>query len=230
MDKKADIMVITAHPDDSEFGAAGTIARWTREGKIVVYIVCTNGDKGSSDTAIAPEKLVKIREQEQLEAARVLGVSRVVFLHYHDQELEDTPEFRKELVRQIRIFRPDTVLTSDPYRHRYIWHRDHRIAGQAALDAIYPYARDFLAYPDLWKEGLQPHKVKDVFLWASEEPNYWSDITESFDTKIAALRCHKSQVGDMPDLESWMRDWAKEAARGENFELAEAFHHEEIMM
>lgn len=227
---KADIMVISSHPDDAEFGAAGTVARWTREGKVAVHVVCTNGDKGTSDPNMPPEKLARIREKEQRAAAKVLGVREVVFLRHPDQSLEDTAEFRKELVRQIRIFRPDTVLASDPYRHPYIWHRDHRIAGQVALDAIYPYARDLLAYPDLWQEGLQPHKVKEVYLWATEDPNYRSDITGTFDIKIAALRCHQSQVGDMADLESWMREWAVESAKGEKFELAEAFHYEEVWM
>ena len=132
-----DILIITAHPDDAEFGVAGTVARWTREGKQVVYVVCTNGDKGTSDRSLKPEQLAEIRKKEQEAAAKVLGVSEVRFLGYPDQELEDTSEFRKELVRMIRIYRPKIVVTSDPYR-RYLWHRDHRIAGQVTLDAVFP--------------------------------------------------------------------------------------------
>ena len=228
--KQAQVMVVTPHPDDAEFGVAGTVARWVKEGKEVVYVVCANGDKGTSDINMKPEKLVKIREQEQLAAAKLLGVREVIFLRHSDQSLEDTPEFRKEIVRLIRMYRPDTVVTADPYR-RYIWHRDHRIVGQVTLDAIFPYARDHLAYPDLLEEGLQPHKVREVLLWAApEDINYRSDITNTYDIKVAALRCHKSQVGDNPSPErkKWLRQWAKKMAEGEDFELAEAFHRVEI--
>jgi len=229
MAKPAQVLVVTPHPDDAEFGVAGSVARWTREGKDVVYVVCTNGDKGTSDTSIKPEELAKIREQEQLAAARLLGVRKVIFLHYPDQELEDTSEFRKAIVRQIRTYRPETVVTANP-RRGYIWHRDHRIAGQVTLDAVFPYARDFHAYPDLIEEGLQPHKVKEVLLWASEDRNYRSNITDTIDIKIAALRCHKSQVdnGHFPEIEKRLRQWAKDYAEGEDYELAEAFHRVEI--
>jgi len=227
--KQAQVMVVTPHSDDAEFGVAGTVARWTHEGKEVIYVVCTNGDKGTRDINMKPEELRRIREQEQLAAAKLLGVREVIFLRHADQTLEDTPEFRKELVRLIRMYQPETVVTADPYR-RYIWHRDHRITGQVTLDAIFPYARDFFSYPDLLEEGLNPHKVKEVLLWGSEEPNYRSDISDTLDIKIAALRCHKSQVGDNPpfDLEQRLRQRAKEMAKGEDFELAEAFHRVEI--
>jgi len=226
---RADVMVVTPHPDDAEFGVAGTVVRWTRAGKQVVYIVCTSGDKGTSDTSVRPEELASIREQEQQAAASLLGVREVVFLRYPDQGLEDTPEFRKEIVRRIREYRPEIVVTTDPYR-RYLWHRDHRITGQVTIDAIFPYARDFLAYPDLLEEGLQPHKVKEAWFWATEDPNYRSDITDTFDIKIAALRCHQSQVGDerVPDLYQHLRQRAADMAEGENFELAEAFHQVNI--
>jgi len=128
------------------------------------------------------------------------------------------------------MYRPDTVVTADPYR-RYIWHRDHRIVGQVTLDAIFPYARDHLSYPDLLEEGLQPHKVKEVLLWAApEDINYRSDITDTFDIKLAALRCHKSQVGNnrSSDLENWLKQRAKKMAEGQDFELAEAFHRVEV--
>ena len=227
MTEPAQVMIVTPHPDDAEFGAAGTVARWVREGKSVVYVVCSSGEKGTSDRNIKPEEVAQIREQEQLAAAKLLGVGEVVFLRHTDQGLEDTPEFRKDIVRQIRKYRPETVLAADPYR-RYLWHRDHRITGQVTLDAIFPYARDHLAYPDLLVEGLEPHKVKEVLLWGTENPNYRSDITDTFDIKLAALRCHKSQVGDFTDLEKWLRQWAKEMAKEEKFELAEAFHRVEV--
>jgi len=229
MVKPSEVMVITPHPDDAEFGVAGTVARWVGEGKSVIYVVCTNGDKGTSDASIQPDELAKIREQEQLAAAKLLGVREVIFLRHADQTLEDTPEFRKELVRLIRIYKPETVVTADPYR-RYTWHRDHRITGQVVLDAVFPYARDFHSYPELLKEGIHPHNVKEVLLWASEDPDYRSNITDTFDIKIAALRCHKSQIENNlpPDWEDQLRQWFRNMAEGEDFELAEAFHRAEI--
>jgi len=229
MTKQAQVMVITPHADDAEFGVAGTVARWVAEGKSVIYVVCTSGDKGTSDPNMKPDELARIREQEQLAATKLLGVREVIFLRYPDQALEDTPGFRKDLVRLIRMYRPETVVTADPYR-RYLWHRDHRITGTVTLDAVFPYARDYLAYPDLVKEGLQPHKVKEVLLWGTEDPNYRSDITTTFDIKMAALGCHKSQVGDnlSPEMEEWLTQRAKTMAEGEEFELAEAFHRVEI--
>ncbi|MFC1950866.1 PIG-L deacetylase family protein [Chloroflexota bacterium] len=228
--KTAYALVFTPHPDDAEFGVAGTVGRWVKQGKDVVYAVCTNGDKGSSDPDMTPKKLAEIREKEQLKAADVLGVREVVFLRYPDQGLEDTPEFRKEMVRLIRKYRPDIVVTSNPYR-KYIWHRDHRVCGRVVLDAVFPYARDRLSYPDLIDEGLEPHKVKEVWLWGSEDANHRSDITETFDLKVAALRCHVSQVSSMPgeDLEKRMRERYRSFAQGEDYELAEAFYKAEIL-
>jgi LmbE family N-acetylglucosaminyl deacetylase len=228
--KPAQIMVVTPHPDDAEYGVAGTAARWAREGKEIVYVVCTSGDKGTSDANMKPEEIAKTREQEQLAAAKLLGVREVIFLRHPDQSLEDTPEFRKELVRLIRMYRPETVVTADPHR-RYIWHRDHRITGRVTLDAVFPYARDRLSYPDLLDEGLDPHYVRQVLLWASEDPNYRSDITDTYDIKLAALRCHKSQIGQYPspEMEKWLRQRHEMMAEGEDFELAEAFHRVEVL-
>jgi len=228
MTKNLHAMVITAHADDAEYGIAGTVTKWTREGKEVIYVVATNGNKGSNDPEMKPERLAEIREQEQLAAAKLLGVNKVIFLRHEDQSLEDTPEFRKELVSLIRRHRPEIVATSDPYR-RYIWHRDHRITGQAVLDAVFPYARDRWAYPDLTEQGLEPHKVKEVLLWGAEEPNYFSDITDTFNIKMAALRCHHSQVGHFP--RQWydmLRQRYEKFAEGQGFELAEAFYRAEI--
>jgi LmbE family N-acetylglucosaminyl deacetylase len=222
-------LVVTPHPDDAEFSIAGTVARWVKEGKDVIYVVCTNGDKGTNDPDMKPGLLARIREQEQLAAARVLGVREVIFLRHPDQGLEDTPEFRKQIVRLIRMYRPEVVATSDPYL-RYIWHRDHRIAGQVVLDAVFPYARDLHAYPDLLLDGLQPHKVKEVLLWAADDVNYLSDISETFDLKMAALLCHKSQVGHFSprDLEEGLKEQHIKLAKGQTFKLAEAFHRVEI--
>ena len=228
--KLAQVMVVTPHPDDAEYGVAGTVVRWVSQGKEIVYVVCTNGDKGTSDASVKPEELAKTREGEQIAAANLLGVREVIFLRHPDQGLEDTPEFRKEIVRLIRMYRPETVVTADPYR-RYIWHRDHRMTGQVTLDAIFPYARDIFSYPDLTKEGLDPHKVKEVLLWGTEDVNYRSDITETFDVKLSALQCHKSQVGHIPlqELEERLRERHSSLAQGEEYELAEGFHRVEIL-
>ena len=225
----AHVLVVTPHPDDAEYGVAGTVARWTNEGRTVGYVVCTNGDKGTSDREVKPENLIKIREKEQIAAANLLGVKEVIFLGYPDQGLEETPRFRKDIVKQIRRFRPETVVTADPYR-RYIWHRDHRITGRVTLDAVFPYARDHLSYPDLLEEGLEPHKVKEVLLWASENINHRLDITDTFPLKLNALREHKSQVGHIPrqELEGYLRGRAIQLSEAESFQLAEGFHREEV--
>ena len=227
--KPAQVMVVTPHPDDAEYGVAGTVGRWASEGKEIVYVVCTNGDKGSSDAHTKPEQLAKIREEEQMAAAAVLGVREVRFLRHPDQSLEDTPQFRKELVRLIRTYRPETVITADPYR-RYIWHRDHRITGQVTLDAVFPYARDPLSYPDFMRQKLKPHKVREILLWGSEDVNHRADITDTFHLKLAALQCHKSQVGHIPprELEEWLWQRHRKMAEEEEFELAEAFHRVEV--
>jgi len=225
----SDILVVVAHPDDAEFGAGGTVARWVREGRQVAYVVCTSGEKGTQDRSIDPRRLAEIREGEQQAAARLLGVRDVTFLRLPDQGLEDTAEFRKMIVRAIRTYRPATVVTSDPYR-RYIWHRDHRIVGQVALDAVFPFARDHLAYPDLLEEGLDPHKVREMLFFGSDDINYRSDISGTFELKVAALQCHESQMRELavPDLEAWIREWSCSMAEGADCALAEAFHRIEI--
>lgn len=218
-------LVISPHPDDAEFGIAGTVAKWVREGKDVVYVSCTSGDKGTSDPDLKPAQLAKIREQEQKAAAKVLGVREVVFLRQPDQGIEDTPEFRKELVRLIRLYCPEVVASSDPYR-KYIWHRDHRITGQVVLDAVFPYARDVHAYPDLYEQGYQPHKVKELLFWGSPDINYRSDISETIEQKIAALMCHESQF-DVVEMEKRMRERYKAAAET-GYQYNESFHKVDI--
>ena len=195
MDERTPVMVVTPHPDDAEGGAGGTIARWTAQGRKVVLVVCTNGDKGTSDRSIASDALAQIREKEQRAAAKVLGIAEVVFLGFPDQGLEDSAEFRERIVRQIRVHRPETVVTMDPNRE-YIRHRDHHMTGRVTLDAVFPYARDHLVYPEHLREGLEPHKVKQVYLWGSDEPDTFLEITDTFDVKRDALYCHASQVGE----------------------------------
>ncbi len=218
-------LLIAPHPDDSEFSSAGTISTWTGQGRRVVYLICTDGDKGSADPDMTPERLAAIRRREQSAAAAFLGVAEVRYLGHPDQGIEDTPEFRKELVRWIRAYRPEVVLAPDPYR-RYIWHRDHRLTGQAVLDAVFPAARDRLAHLDLLEEGLHPHKVKEILFWGTEDVNHRVDITDLFETKLRALQFHQSQIGQRP-LEEWtemLRERARALAAGSPYALAEGFH------
>ena len=225
--KQAQILVTIPHPDDAESRMAGAVAHWIREGKDIIYIICTNGDKGTSDPNTKQEELVKIREQEQLAAATILGVREVIFLGHPDQSLEDTPEFRKEIVKLIRMYKPEIVVTVDPYQG-YLDHKDHRITARVTLDAVFPYAGDVHSYPDLLEQGWQPHKVKEVLIYGTEDPNYHINITDTIDFKIAALRCHRSQVGDRPEIAEWMKQRARKSAEGQDYELAEAFRREEI--
>jgi LmbE family N-acetylglucosaminyl deacetylase len=220
-----DILVIIAHPDDAEFGAAGSVVRWIAEGRSVAYVACTSGEKGTTDRSMSPEALRHIREREQQAAADLLGVRSVAFLGYPDQGLEDTAAFRKHIVQVIRTYRPHTVVTTDPYR-RYLWHRDHRIIGQVVLDAVFPFARDHAAYPDLLAQGYEPHKVKELLFFGAEDINYYIDIKDTFDKKLAALKCHASQMRELniPEMDTWLRQRYKALAEKSEYELAEAFH------
>ncbi|MDP2743932.1 MAG: PIG-L deacetylase family protein [Dehalococcoidia bacterium] len=222
------ILVVSPHPDDAEFGAAGTIAKWRGEGRDIYLVVCTNGDKGSNDPKMTSTKLAATRHEEQEAAAKVLSIKRVVFLDYPDGGLEDTPEFRGKLVRLIRLFRPGIVAAPDPYR-RYLSHRDHRIGGMVALDAVFPYARDRLSYPEHAASGLEPHKVREVYLWRSETPNLHVDIRDTFEQKLNALLCHRSQVGsDASAVEARIRQRAADLGGEKGIALAEAFYRLEL--
>ena len=228
MEELKTILVVTPHPDDAEGGVGGTIARWTAEGCKVVLVVTTNGSHGTSDRSVKPEDLAKTREQEQRNAAEVLGISEVVFLGLPDQGLEDTSEFREKIVRQIRKHKPEIVVTIDPNRS-YIRHRDHMMTGRVTLDAVFPYARDHLAFPEHLEEGLEPHKVREVYLWGSEEPDTFLDITDTFEIKMKALYCHVSQIGE-PSEDRKERSRARfgEVGKKIGVQLAEQFKRIEI--
>ena len=160
-------MVIMAHPDDAEWGCAGTVAKWCAEGWDVVYVLCTDGSKGSSDPEMTGEKLIKIREKEQRDAGKVLGLKDVVFLGYPDSYLEPTLELRRDIAREIRRHKPDVVIVGNPSRgleSHYVGHPDHYAAGEAALSAVFPTARDRMTFPELIEEGLEPHKVREVWI------------------------------------------------------------------
>jgi LmbE family N-acetylglucosaminyl deacetylase len=215
-------MLVVAHPDDAEFSSAGTIARLTREGKRVVIVQVTSGDKGTTNSEIPPEQLAVTREAEELEAARRLGVAHVEFLRGTDGELMPDLALREKIVRMIRTYRPDVIITHDPYRP-YALHPDHRAVGFASTDAAYPTARDPHYFPEHLRAGLEPHKTAELWFFGAEHPDLVVDITETFENKIDALRAHVSQVGDGESLWERLRDRAKEVAANSDFELAEAF-------
>jgi LmbE family N-acetylglucosaminyl deacetylase len=188
-------MVIFAHPDDAEIGSGGVIARWVAAGCEVSYVLCTNGQAGTADRSLAPDALVARRAAEQRAAADFMGVRHVEMLGYADGELEDTRAFLGDVVGAIRRHRPHTVFVHDPYRIRGFQHRDHRKAGIVATDAVYPYARDHLHFPEqITLEGLEPHKVRELWYWGADEPDVIVDVTESIDRQIAAIIRHQSQV------------------------------------
>jgi LmbE family N-acetylglucosaminyl deacetylase len=188
-------MVIFAHPDDAEIGSGGVVARWVASGCEVTYVLCTNGDSGTADRTLTPEQLAKKRADEQRAAADFMGVKHVVMLGYPDGELEDTREFLGDIVRAIRQYRPHTVFVHDPYRIRGFQHRDHRKAGITTTDAVYPYARDHLHFPEhVTREGLEPHKVRELWYWGMDDPDIIVDVSDYVDQQIAALVRHESQV------------------------------------
>jgi LmbE family N-acetylglucosaminyl deacetylase len=224
------IAVIMAHPDDAEFSCAGTVARWAAEGNEIVYVLLTSGDKGSDDPEMTPEMLVATREAEQREAARILGAKDVVFLKYPDAYLEPNLDLRREIVRQIRRLKPDVVICQDPtvrwFASEYINHPDHRAAGEATLAAIFPAARDRLTFPELLGEGLEPHRVREVYLAGAQTPDVTIDITNYIDRKMDSLRAHASQVGDFA-FEPMVREWAERSAEENpgNGKYAESFKY-----
>lgn len=219
------ILVVAAHPDDIEFGLAGAVARWTDEGHTVVYCLITDGSAGSNDPAVDPRALVATRRQEQLEAAALVGVADVRFLGYADGTLEPTIELRRQLTRLIRELRPYRVVCQDPttyfFGSFYVNHPDHRAAGEATLYAVFPSAETRPIFPELLAEGYEPHKVAELYLDMSLQPDTYVDITATLDRKIAALLCHRSQVDE--GAAKWVRQWAEEAGVKAGCAHAEAF-------
>lgn len=190
-------LVVAAHPDDADFGAAGTAALLARDGWEVRYLVTTDGSKGSDDPTLSPAALAALRADEQREAARLLGVGSVGFLGFVDGELERSRPLVEAITREIRTFRPFAVYTHDPeplfVSDGFVNHSDHRATGYATVDSVYPTARDRLNFPEQVAEGLAPHKVRAIYLFGSERPNCESDITAVIETKLAAMRAHASQ-------------------------------------
>ena len=220
-------MVIMAHPDDAEWSCSGTVARWCAEGWDVVYVLCTDGSKGSSDPEMTSEKLVKIREKEQRDAGNVLGLKDVVFLGYPDSYLEATLELRKDIAREIRRYKPDVVIVGSPGRDiergYYVSHPDHLAAGEAALSAIFPTARDRLTFPELLDEGLEPHNVREVWVaGGGDNSDQFVDVEAYMDTAVKALKAHKSQV-DQENVGEWFREGRIDTGKKVGMAYAEGF-------
>jgi LmbE family N-acetylglucosaminyl deacetylase len=225
----ARVMSIHAHPDDQEFTVAGMLAKWARAGSEIMTVCITSGDAGSNektDPDMAKHKLAQIREEEQRNACRVLGVQHVEFLHYPDGVLQPTLELRRDLTRVIRKYKPDVVVCGDPtvrfYGNSYMNHPDHRVAADVALDAVFPSAGTRFIFPELLAEGFEPHEVKKVFVHGAEKGETYIDIEAVLDVKIAALKEHKSQLGDW-DPSEMMHEWAKDAGKERGLEAAETF-------
>ncbi len=222
-------MVIFAHPDDAEIGSGGVVARWVAAGGEVTYVLCTDGGAGTADRSLTPAELADKRAAEQRAAADFMGVKNLVMLGYPDGGLEDTVEFRGDVVRAIRAYRPHTVFAHDPYRIRSFQHRDHRMAGIVTTDAVYPFARDHLHFPrQITAEGLAPHKVRELWYWGPDEANIIVDVTDSIDQQIAALVRHQSQVPGLnvapgQTIGERVKRAAAEAAKGYGFEYGAAF-------
>ena len=219
-------MVVVAHPDDAEFGAAGTVAKWVAEGIEMTYVLTTDGSKGSSDPEMNPQELARIRREEQLAAARELGITDVEFLGYPDAYLQHTLDLRRDITRAIRKHRPDRLIAMSPYRsfgiNSYINHPDHLAVGDATLAAIYPTARDRFTFPELLQEGYEPHKVREVYVTGTDAPDCYVDITDTIEKKIGALRRHMSQVGD-GEFQKWVYERAAQLAEGRDMQYAECF-------
>lgn len=221
-------MVIAAHPDDADFGPAATAARWIDAGSTGWLVCCTSGDAGAEDPDTDPLELAAVREREQRAAAEVVGYAGVSFLHMPDGALVNDLVLREHLVREIRTFRPDAVLATDPetlfYRDRGVNHTDHRAAGFAAVDAVYPAARNPMAFPWLAKQGLAAHRVRRLYLFWSNTPTVFVDVAATVDRKIDALRAHASQLKDFDGLEKRVREWFVELGRPIGLEAADGFH------
>jgi LmbE family N-acetylglucosaminyl deacetylase len=212
--RPARFMVIAAHPDDADFGPAGTAARWIDAGSVGWLVCCTSGDQGGEDPDADPLVLAELRETEQRAAAAIVGYAGVTFLHGPDGALANDLALREQLVREIRTFRPDAVLATDPdtvfYKGGGINHTDHRAAGIAAVDAVYPAARNPMAFPWLARAGLAAHRVRRVYLFWSDRTDTWVDVSATLERKIDALRAHASQIRDQDALAKRIRTWAGE--------------------
>ena len=220
-------MSIHAHPDDQEFTVAGTLAKWAQAGTKIISVIVTSGNAGSNDPSADLQSLAQIREKEQREANRIIGVSETVFLNYQDGILQPTLQLRRDLTRVIRQYRPEVVVTGDPtvrfHGDGYMNHPDHRAAADAACDAVFPSAGTRPIFPELLEEGLEPVNVHRVYLHGSEKSNQWVDITTTVERKILALQEHRSQLNAEEDIGKMIREWASEEGKAVGLAYAEAY-------
>ncbi len=214
-------MVIVAHPDDAEFICGGTVAKWCKEGWDVYYVLVTGGDKGTHDDTMHPEKLAAIREEEQRAACRLLGVKECILLGYPDGFTSESAELRGQIVRLLRLYRPDVVITWDAFRGTFN-HRDHRNVGQATMDAIYPIVRDRLFYQRDEEDGLPSHQVNEVLLAGAADGDYAVDVTDVWETKVDAILCHTSQIGGRTK-EAFLKERAEREAKDPGKPIEERF-------
>lgn len=220
------VLVVIPHPNDAEFWCAGSIARWIADGATVRYVVCTDGSKGTTDPEVGADDLAATRKLEQAKAAHELGVQEVMSLGRVDGALEDTDDFRRDLVRHIRQVQPDVVLCPEPYRKNLAWHRDSRIAGQVTLDAVFPCARDHLHFEELWRdEGLEPHKTGTVLFWGAEAPNTFIDVGESMDAKTRAVKANQTRLSGRTEeeVDSSIKQFGQESVGDTSATYGEAF-------
>lgn len=230
IEKPSRVLVVTAHPDDVDFGAGGTIAKLRSAGTEVSYCICTDGHQGGEDPSVTREQMRQIRRAEQIAAGKELGVTDIEFLGFPDGNLFPTIELRKAVVAQIRRVRPEVVITQSPERNWeriFSSHPDHMAAGEAAMQAIYPDARNQFAFPDLLAQGLEPWTVSEAWVISHPTPNNYLDVTEFIDKKLAALRAHTSQTTQIPDLTDRITGWGSMVAERFNLptgRLAEAFY------
>ncbi len=222
------VLAVYAHPDDPEISAGGTLARWATEGAEVSLLITTRGDKGSSDPAVDRDELARLRVQETAAAAELLGFVGHYHLDYDDGDLPDSQALRSEIVRHVRMLRPDAVLCPDPtavfFGDGYFNHRDHRVTGWATLDAVAPAAGNPHYFPELLGDGLDVHHVREVYLSGTLEPNCWIDISDALERKIDALFCHASQLVETGEwFRQFLRDRAEEAGRAAGVRYAEGF-------
>ena len=215
------VLVVAPHPDDAEIGCGGTVARLVKDGVEVYYLIATNGDKGTEDPTLTNADLAATRDKEQRDAAAVLGVKEVTILQNGDGELVDGRELLGEITRHVRRIRPDIVLTTDPFRTSFYIHRDHRITGMVTMDAVFPFARDRLHFPEHDAAGLKTHKTAEIYFWGAEIPDVFVDISDTIEAKIEATKLHVSQFGS--DVQDWIRGWAARQGESRGMAYAEEF-------
>ena len=212
------VLVVMAHPDDCDFGAGGTIAQWSAKGIQVSYCIITNGDQGGEESGIPIEKMAQVRQKEQRDAGAELGVSDITYLNYRDGWLMPSIELRKEIVKAIRIAKPDRMVVQSPERNWeriFASHPDHLAAGETAIQAVYPDARNPYAFTDLKEAGFEPWRVREVWMTGSPTPNHFVDITDTFNKKMAALHAHVSQTAHNKELEKMVREWGERNAQAQ---------------